>query len=233
VEWKVYFGILQRRWPVVLAILLLNTALSGYLFRKSTHAAGYQSCLTLYVADVSSPSLIAAAGTNLQTTAQLLAGETAANFFADDLLDIAQSRSVSRYVAAEIGPKRLPSSAFADINGSVSGSRLDRTVNLCVTNPDAGTAQVVAGALGIAMTSARAQFIGPSMARRTFVREISDPTVGAAPTSSGRLTLALRLLLGLFAALGLALLWDAVDPNVRDAADAETALGAPVLAMLP
>jgi capsular polysaccharide biosynthesis protein len=83
------------------------------------------------------------------------------------------------------------------------------------------------------MTSARAQFIGPSMARRTFVREISDPTVGAAPTSSGRLTLALRLLLGLFAALGLALLWDAVDPNVRDAADAETALGAPVLAMLP
>jgi capsular polysaccharide biosynthesis protein len=214
-------------------ILLLDAGISGYLYRKSTNSAGSQACLTLYVADVSAPSLISSAGANLSTTAQLLAGETAANFFGDDLLDVAQSRSMARYVSRALASQRLSSSTFSDINGTISGSRQDRTVNLCVTNPDARTAQAAAGALGTAMTVARGRFIGTRMAQRTYVRVISDPTVGPASTSSSRLNFALRFFLGVLVALGAALLWDALDPHVRDAADAESALGAPVLARAP
>jgi len=66
--WPAYWAIVRRRWWIIAAIVLLDVLVSGYLYRKSTHAAGYQACLTLYVADVSSPSMIAAPDTTLRMT---------------------------------------------------------------------------------------------------------------------------------------------------------------------
>lgn len=220
-----YWGVLRRRWWIVAAILLLDVLVSGYLYRKASHAAGYQSCSTLYVADTGAPAMIAAPDTTLQTTGALLAGETAANFFADDIKDIAGSGRVAAYVNRQL----RRAGRIVDVNGAVSGSRLDRTVNLCVTNPDSGTALAASRALGSALTSHRGLFMGAAMTRRTYVTIISDATVGPAPTSHQLVNLALRLLLGLLVALGAAFLWDALDPTVRNARDVEQALGVPVL----
>lgn len=230
--WTDYWAVLVRRWWIVAGILLLTAAASGYLYRKSSHAAGFQGCLTLYVADVSSPSLIAAPSTTLQNAGQLLAGETAANFFADDILDVAQSSRVATFVSAQLQPKHLADTTPADINGHVSGARKDRTVNLCVTNPDSASALAAANTLGVAMTVDRSKFVGQNMARRTFVSVVSAAGVTPAPTSNARLNLALRLFLGLLVALGVAFLWDALDPMVRDGRDVEQAVGAPLLARL-
>lgn len=230
-----YWAILRRRWVLIVVILLLDVLLSGFTYRRANQSAGYESCLTVYVADLSAPSIVAASS-SLENAAELLAGESAANFFADDLLDVAQSRSVATYISNRINPVvsrslvALPNASFDSINGSVSGSRLDRTVNLCVTNPMRVTAAAAAAALGTAVTSARAQFVGTKVAARTFVKLISPPNTTTAPKSKKLLTLALQLVLGLFVALGLALLWDALDPRVRDRADLERTLGLPVLA---
>jgi len=226
--WTAYWAIIRRRWWIVAALLLLDVIASGYLYRRSTHAAGYQSCLTLFVADATSSGLIAAPDTTLQTTGALLAGETAANFFADDIKDVAGSGRVASYVSRQLARSGTVKSA-PNLNGAISGSRLDRTVNLCVSNPDAGTAQAAAGVLGSAMTAHRSIFIGSALAKRTFVNVISDPSVGPVPSSGQRTTLALRLFLGLLVALGAAFLWDALDPTVRDWRDVEEALGVPVL----
>jgi len=102
VEWPAYWSIVRRRWPLVAILFLLDLLASGYLFAKSYRHVGYNGCLTLYVADVSSPSLISAPPTTLQTAGQLLAGETAANFFADDILDVARSGDVSSFVSRSI-----------------------------------------------------------------------------------------------------------------------------------
>lgn len=231
-DWRSYLAILVRRWWIIALILLLDIVVSGYQFAKSYKSAGQQSCLTLYVADVSASSLISAPPTALQAEGQLLAGETAANFFADDLLDVAQSKKVADYVSRQIGGRNLPNSAPSNLEGSVSGSRRDRTVDLCVGNPTASTAQAAAQSLAMAMTTARAQFVGGAMAKRTFVSVVSQPTVSAVPKSHQLVNLALRLVLGLAAALGVALLWDALDPTVRDEADVEKALGVQLLARL-
>lgn len=207
--WEDYWGIIRRRWWIVALIVLVDILASGYLFAKSYRHVGYQSCLVLYVADAGAPSLIAAPSDVLDTAGQLLAGETAANFFADDILDVSQSGTVASYISARIASRHLPNSAPSDI--AVSGSRKDRTVNLCVANPNAASALAAGKALGYAMTSARARFMGP-IAKRTYVHIITLPTVGAAPASQHLVSLALRLILGLIAALGLALLWDALDP---------------------
>lgn len=224
-----YWAILRRRWILIVVVIVLDILLSGLLYRRASHAAGFQSCLTVYVADVSAPSVVAASS-DLQQAAELIAGESGANFFADDLLDVARSRSVASYVSGHLASTQLPNRGFDQINGSVSGSRQDRTVNLCVTNPSNVTAGTAARWLGRAMTADRGRFVGRTMAKRTFVKEISAPSTGPAPQSKRLLTFALQVILGLFVALALALLWDALDPRVRDRHDLERALGVPMLA---
>lgn len=208
--WEDYWGIVRRHWWIVALILILDVLASGYSFVKSYRHVGYQSCLTLYVADVGAPSLISAPSATLDTAGQLLAGETAANFYADDILDVSQSGTVASFISARIAPRHLPSTAAADI--VVSGSRKDRTVNLCVSNPNAASALAAGQALGYAMTTARSDFMGP-VAKRTYVHIITLPAVGAAPAGTHLVSLALRLVLGLIVALGVALLWDALDPR--------------------
>src|SRR5690348_3879525 len=117
-EWEHYWGVLRRRWLIIVVILLLDLLAGAFVYARSRRAAGYRACTTLYVADVSSPSLIAAPPTTLETAGQLLAGETAANFFGDDILDVAQSSKVASYVSASLAGQGLPHSAENDINGS-------------------------------------------------------------------------------------------------------------------
>lgn len=231
-QWTAYWAILRRRWLLIAAVVLLDILVSGVLYVRATRKAGYQACLTLYVADVSSPSTISAPTSTLESTGVLLSGETAANFFADDILDVAQSGKVATYVSGFLHSHNLPNSSQGEIDGSVSGSRRDRTVNLCVSNPNQQTALAAAQTLGLAMTSRRARFVGARMAHRTFVDVISATTVGRVAASGQRVTFALRVVLGVLVALGTALLWDALDPAVRDERDVEESLGSPVLAVL-
>jgi capsular polysaccharide biosynthesis protein len=224
--WEAYWGILRRRWLLIAVIIVLDALGSGYLYLKAHRQVGYQAALTLYVSDVSAPSV------TLETTDQLLSGETAANFFADDILDVAQTSRVASYISQHLRPLHLPSSAASNFTGAIGGSRKDRTVNLTLNNSDQQTALLAAHALGVAMTADRAGFIGQEMAHRTFVDVVSPATVGPAPAGHLLLSLGLRLFLGVLVALGLAFLWDALDPTVRDARDVEHALGLPVLASL-
>lgn len=222
-DWRSYWSILRRRWALVAIVVALDLVVSGYLFLRSYRHLGYEACTTLYVADVSAPS------TTLETTDQLLAGETAANFFADDILDVAQSGVVASYVSRRLAGHHLPSSAEGDISGAVSGSRRDRTLGLCVSNPSSATAVAASQQLGRAMSIDRGRFIGAKMAKRTFVRVISPPSVSRVSGRSQLQNFGLRVFLGLLVAVGLALVWDALDPRVRDARDVEQALHVPVL----
>ncbi|HLJ69655.1 MAG TPA: hypothetical protein VKX16_20040 [Chloroflexota bacterium] len=225
-----YIAILRRRWPILVAIIALDVLVSGYLYRKAHNAAGFQACTTLYVADVTAPGMVSAADTN--ATAQLLAGESAANFFGDDINDVAQSQHVAAYVSARLAPRHLPNTSPSDIDGAVSASRLDRTLHLCVSNAYSTSALAAAQVLGTAMTSDRALFVGKAMAKRTFVNVISDASVGPASSSHALLNFGLRVILGVLLAIGLGLMWDALDPRVRDKRDLERTLGVPVLATL-
>jgi capsular polysaccharide biosynthesis protein len=229
-DWRRYLGILRRRWVLVAAVLVLDAIVSGLLFARTYRTAGYQACVGLYVADVSAAGTIAAPATSLEQLGQLLAGESAANFFADDLLDVAQSERVAAFVSSALHGRSLPHTGPGDINGSVSGSRRDRTLSICASSPYSASALGVAGALGSAMSRDRAQFVGSQMAKRTFVRVISSPTVASVPPSRSALNLLLRLFLGALVAIGLALVWDALDPRIRGREDVEQALGVPVLA---
>ena len=189
------------------------------------------ACTTLYVADVSAPSLISAPQTTLETAGQLLSGETAANFFGDDILDVSQSQHVAAYVAAYLAASHLPNASENEINGSITGSRRDRTLSICDNNPDQVSALAVATAVGRAMTVDRSRFIGKAMAKRTYVTVVSNASASKVSARSDLVNLALRLILGLLVACGLALLWDALDPTVRERGEVEEELGVPVVDM--
>lgn len=227
--WHAYLDILRRRWWIVALVLVADLLVSGYQFAHASRNAGYQGCVSLYVADVSAPSLISAPSATLDTAGALLAGETAANFFADDILDVAASQHVAAYVARSLSSRRLPTTALADINGAVGGSRRDRTVQLCATNSNRASALAIARQVGIAMTVRRAEFLGTAIAKRTYVTVISDASVDRVPAGRRLLNLGLEVILGALVALGLALLWDAVDPTIRGRDDVSQSLGVPVI----
>lgn len=210
-------------------IIVLDVLLAGALYARGTRHLGYQACVTLYVADVGAPSLISAPVTTLAAAGQLLAGETAANFFADDLLDVAQSQHVAAYVSARLRPRGLPNTAEGDINGAVTGSRRNRTDTICATNPNPRSAPAVASGIAFALTHRRALFVGRPMARRTYVGLVSDAATAPVAPGRERRDLLLRLILGLLVAGGLALVVDALDPRVTSARQAEAALAVPVL----
>ncbi|MGH2448462.1 MAG: hypothetical protein ACRDFS_07665 [Chloroflexota bacterium] len=222
--WDTYLAIWGRRWAIIAAILILDLLVSGALFYRSYHHTGYQASSTLYVAD------LGATGTSLQSTGQLLAGMTAADFLAEDVKDIATSQVVARYVAHSLAGRHLPDSSASDLNAAVGSSRVDRTVRLTVTSPSSATALAASRVLANALTSSRGRFMGTQMARRTLVKEISAPVATRVPANQQLTNLGLRLVLGVIVAFGAALAWDAVDPNVRDVADMEKILGVPVLA---
>ncbi|HZU13106.1 MAG TPA: hypothetical protein VFB58_09725 [Chloroflexota bacterium] len=226
-DWMSYLAILRRRWVIIAAILVLDLAATGYLYHKAQRSAGYQSCLELYVGDAGAASYIIAPGTNLMDTqSQALAGETAANFFADDVVDVSGSRSVSSYIQTDM--QHGSALVSGPIAFSISGSRVDRTVNLCVNDADASQAGVAAAYLARAMTTDRKLFFGP-VAKRIYTNVIGAPVTSPVPSGHAALTALLRLVLGLLVALGVGFVWDALDPTVRDRADAERALGVPVI----
>lgn len=227
--WSGYRDILLRRWRLITVVILLDIVASGYLFARSYRHIGYQGCVTLYIADIGAPALVSAPSASLDTAGQLLAGETAANFFADDVLDVAQSQHVAAYISHRLRSRGLPTTGTADINGEIGGSRRDRTVSLCAANPNQASALAIARQLGTAMTTDRARFVGPGIAKRVYTTVVSDASVGKAPAGHDLLNLALRIILGVLIALGLALLWDAADPAVRDERDVSDALGVPVI----
>jgi capsular polysaccharide biosynthesis protein len=220
-----YLGIIGRRWFIIAMIITLTLFGSAYLYHQASASAGYQACSTLYVADMSAPNSITAPDTSLQSTGALLAGETAANFFGDDVLDVAQSADVSDYITSKTFGNALQTSAPS---WNVGGSRKDRTVTLCLTNANPDVALKAGTALSAAMSTDRSRFLGP-MAKRIYTRVISPATVGLAPTSNAKLSFLLRLVLGVLVAFGAAFLWDALDPRVRNRADVERALRVPVL----
>ncbi len=206
-EWRQYAGALRRRWWIIAVVLILDIIGSGVVYARDVRHLGYQACTTLYVADASAPTEVAVSS-DLGAAGELLAGESAANFFADDIVDVAESQHVAAYVTARIHSRALPNSAAGDINGSISGSRRDRTVQLCVNNPDQNTALAAAQAAGTAMTAARSKFVGPLVAKRTYVTVISDASVAKVSSRHELVNLALRIFLGFLVAIGLAFLWD-------------------------
>src|SRR5947209_4681486 len=176
-EWSQYAGILRRRWKIMAALIVLDLVVSGALFLRSVQHLGYQACTTLYVADVGAPGLVSAPQTALQAEGALLAGETAANFFGDDIVDVAGSQHVARFVSGLLHGRALPNISESDISGAVGGSRQDRTVSLCATNRNEQSALAIAGGVGLAMTKYRGLFFG-QMAKRIFATVVSDPSAG-------------------------------------------------------
>lgn len=224
-----YVGILLRRWKIVAALVVLTVIVSGALFVRSVRHLGYQACTTVYVADAGAPGLITAPETSLAAEGQLLAGETAANFFGDDIVDVAGSQHVARFVSRLLQGRNLPGTTEGDINGSVSASRKDRTVSLCATNANEQSALAIAGGVGQAMTRDRGLFLGSTMAKRTYVGTVSDPSAGKASSRHQLTGFAEQIILGLLVAGGIALLWDALDPTVRDRRDLAAGAGVPVI----
>lgn len=87
--------------------------------------------------------------TVLEIAEQLQSGETAANFFGDDILGVAKSSLARRYVSAKLAPTHLPNTSFMGITIAVGfGLLVEPNAVLTGSIADAEVLVAEAGKLG-------------------------------------------------------------------------------------
>jgi capsular polysaccharide biosynthesis protein len=216
--------VLLRRWwlvaiPVVVAAALV---LPGFLSGQPAASGGYTATFRYSAAQV----LEAIPNRDGDYQDVWLASEYTVNAMTDWVRTTSFADEITRVAAGQgltINPAAL--GVAADNKRSIG--------QITLSYPDAaGLETILEAAMDVLKTRAQDYFpqLGQQPAQVTF---LDSPQVAAAPPPVGdRLAPFIRLGIGLLAGIGLALLAEYLDPNLRRREQVE-ALGLPVIASIP
>jgi capsular polysaccharide biosynthesis protein len=124
----------------------------------------------------------------------------------------------------------------ADVKNAIESDRRHRELHLTITAPSAELAKAIADAAATVLTDARLKPVrGQLPDDRAVFAQIGRVGMDNIASSRGRdlLNAAIRVLIGVAAALALAFLLEYLDNSVRDEHDARTLLDLPVLGTIP
>jgi capsular polysaccharide biosynthesis protein len=220
-----YLSILRRFWPIVLLLPLIAGGLSLALALRQPTL--YQAAARLIVTAAPEP----AAGASSPD-----AGESWANteYILDDLPFVLQSAAFAEDVSALLAAEGVVLDPGA-IQGGLRPEVTHRAVYLTGTaaTPDAALA-LVRGAIA-ALQEGGLKYWGRAESGGLLV-SVLDPPVAAAPVSGLRdlvQDVAVRVILALAAAVGIAFLAHALDDRLRSSRQAEEWTGARVIGLIP
>lgn len=216
--------VLRRRWIVVATIIGVVALASAVLAIQAYHERQYMGTVELYVSVVPTP------GSATETAAQLLASETAANYLGDDLLAVAHSNAVARSVSRDLARRHVAYLTPTAVESAVGGGRAGRTLTITASYGTSRVALAMVGSLTEALTTRRAAYVGPAVARGSYVDVLGRPAVGRVVAGRPLHDFVLRVFLGTVVAVGAAFAWDFLDDTVQNPEQVEASLSAPVLA---
>ena len=229
-ELRRYWEIVWRRWPVVLAVPLLVAAgsLALFLSRPVSYTAKARVQLTLVPQQVDSPDFF-----RYNDYYKYLATEYAA----DDLVEVLNGNVFTDAVARTLqGPDFNLPIGVEQIRGALDVTRKHRVLQIEATTGEREWT--------VALTKA-ATLTFQRDPLKYFSHGDSGVTVDAAPlvideplaARSNRIrslfNIAVQMLLGLVAGVGLAFLLEYLDDTLRGAEAAGRTLGLPVLGEIP
>lgn len=218
---QTYLQIVRRRWPVLLATLLVFGCLGVALTRLLP--TRYQSTAQLFVSTVLPKDPGALAASNTFTTARV-----------QSYASVATTPRVTEFVVSQLGLTISPGALSHEISADAPLNRV--LVNIRVTDASADQAARIANAV-----AARFKFVVESLEQTqggkaspvmlTIIKPAAAPVSPVQPRP--KLNLALALLAGLLVGVGLMSAWDRYDDKVKSIADLETATDLPVLGVVP
>ncbi len=245
-EVRQYLAVLWRRWPVIALIVGLAAILSVVTFRTTPRS--YTTTVSVLVRQQPSPDT-APPYYNYDRYYNWLSNE----FLSDDYTIIVSSRAFAELVYQQLhtNPKNPDGTAkygfdtraisVDAVAGTMSADRKHRVMTITVNSGNAGYADAIANAAADVLTN---QSLNKSPVASLSQVQIQDDAEFGLLNSSNAGTVrdnrnraimdaAVRLGLGIVAALALALLIEYFDDRLRDGAEAERLTGVPVIGAIP
>lgn len=245
-EVRQYLAVLGRRWPVIALIVGLAAILS--VVTVLTTAPTFTATVRLLVRQEASPTT-APPYFNYDRYYNWLSNE----FLSDDYTLIVGSRAFAEQVYKLLQQNPLNADGTAhygfdtrvikvdEILPTLSADRKHRVMTITVKSTNRGYADAIANAAADVLTNETLQKAAtPSL---SAVQIMDDAQFGLLDRSTANLVVsnrsrslidaAVRLGLGIVAALALAFLIEYFDDRLRDGAEAERLTGVPVLGAIP
>lgn len=217
-ELRDYMRIVRKGWPLILAFVVLGSALGVGITLFTTKV--YQASVQIFVAT--------AVGDD---PSQLAQGNTFSQAQVQSYISIANAPSVTDPVIQKL-KLNLTSEQLADkITADAPQTKV--LINLHVTDHDPGTAANLANALAAqfnVVVAQTAETNGKAVVKLTVIHPATVPTSPIKP--SKLIDIGLGFVIGLLLGLGFVVLRDVLDNTVKGPADLEP-LGVPVLGYVP
>jgi tyrosine-protein kinase len=216
-ELRDYGRTIRRRWRVVVATLLLTTAIAAFVTWQTTPQ--YASSARIFVA------------TSDADAAQFYQGGVFATQRVTSYADLVpKSRQLADDVAAALGGNV----DAADLQTEVTAQVVPETVNLEITatDPDPVRARDIAQAYAEALSDLVSSLETPEGQTTALIRAqiVDNATVSDSPVSPQPLrNVGLGMLLGLLLGVGLAVVRELLDTSVTTSADVAQVTSSPVL----
>jgi polysaccharide biosynthesis transport protein len=224
-ELRDYFGVLRRRWQVI----LLTTAIVGIIATALTLRGprSYESTVRLAV---SISTNRAAVGPDPYPHFADYYAWLSSEYLADDLSEIIKSDAFAADVATHLN-EDVVRSQFREV---VRPKKTHRLLEVTVQAGSPDSARRIASALVDVIRTQGPKYLAQMDQSGAKIVAIDTPTARAATTTGSQyLDIALRGSFGILFGLFLAFLVDYFDTRVRTARETERALGVPVLAEIP
>lgn len=217
-ELRDYLRILRKGWPLILAFVVVGSALGVGITLATTKV--YQASVQIFVAT--------AAGDD---PSQLAQGNTFSQAQVQSYISIANAPSVTDPVIQQLKLNLTSQQLAEKITADAPQAKV--LINLQVTDHDPRTAANLANAVAARfnlVVAQTAQTSGKAVVKLTVIHPATVPTSPIKP--SKLINIGLGFVLGLLLGLGLIVLRDVLDNTVKGPVDFEP-FGVPVLGYVP
>lgn len=232
---------------MVLGIVALTAIISGYLF--STTKLTYEGNVKFITRQEPSPDNPSSPGLTGPPDAMVFTFNRYYNWFGseflvDDYTQIVESDAFARSVLSLLEneptlfgkPRGENGYTTADMRGALKADRRHRELHVTVTATTRDETKKIADKVAAVLTDAKLKPInGKLVDDRPVFSQIDEATTDEITSSRSKeiINAAIRVAIGLVAALALAFLLEYLDGSVRDERDAQKVLDLPVIGAIP
>ncbi len=217
-ELRDYLRIIRKGWPLILAFVVLGSAVGVGITRATTPV--YQASVQIFVATATSDD-----------PSQLAQGNTFSQAQVQSYISIANAPTVTVPVIEQLKLNVTAEQLADEITADAPVGKV--LINLQVTDHDPRMAADIANALAAQfnlVVAQTAQTNGKAVVKLTVIHPATVPTSPIAPNKL--INIGLGFVIGLLLGLGFVVLREVLDNTVKGPADFEP-LGVPVLGYVP
>jgi capsular polysaccharide biosynthesis protein len=229
-ELREYWSIIRRRWWLPVGVMLVALLASTVVGIRGASAFKTDMRLAVSTIPVQDPNAERYFDPTYYSNLD-------SEYLADDMSEFMTSRAFADEVHRELASSDTPMDVDIDtIMTATRAKKTHRFIDITITTPTFEQGSAIAASISRILSDPNhvAQYLTALTAYRTQMQIVTPPVTHRANSVFGLISeIGLRALIGLLIGVGLAFLFDYLDPSVRTREEAERLLSLPVLGEIP